>query len=356
MMTGYRLKIALAAFALMLTSVTYADSIYLIDGSKLVGTIERIADGKIVIVTQFAGRLEIDATKIARFDSDQTLHVELQSGDTLVGTVTSNNSNETIVNSKLGNIPIRSTDIALLWPKGEESPKVLALREDAKKKLEAARPKWTKVLEGGMSFTEGNTDTLEGHGRLDMKRKSSDEFLHLYLAGRYGEQNNARTTNEILGGIRYENNLSERRFWYTRLELEFDEFEDIDLRALAAFGGGYYWIKDADTDLQTSVGLGYRHEAYDGGRTENDAVIDLGLNYRQDIPTLGQFKQTITYSPDFQETDNYRFFLDTSLTLPLKNEQWNWKIGMRHSYNSRPQPGFDNLDSAYYTSIVLTLK
>jgi putative salt-induced outer membrane protein YdiY len=333
-----------------------ADVVTTSDGSRLVGTVEQIAGGKLVILTEIAGRLEIDASKVTGVSTDQSVNVAVNSGDRLVGPMDSSPDGSSIVRSKLGDISIPPSAITMLWPEGTESPEIAAIREEADAKIEAAKPEWSATLEAGASRTEGNTDTLEGHGRFDLKRKTKDDLLHFYLAGKYGEQDDKRTTNEYFGGIRYENSITERWYWYARTELEFDEFEGIDLRATAAAGAGYYWLKKPEHELKTSLGLGYRHESYDNERTDDDAVLDLGLDYRLDLTPWAQFTHSTVYSPDFLEFDDYRLKFDTALLIPFKDERLAWKLGMRNEYNSRPQSGFDRLDSTYYTSIVLSLR
>jgi len=354
-----RLKLNAMGVGLALLAATpaMADVITTSDGSRIVGTVERVSDGKLVILTNIAGRLEIDSSQITGISTDGAVHVAVSSGDTLVGPIEASPDGDTsVVRSTLGDIPIPSSSITQLWPKGAENPQIVAIREEARAEIQAAKPKWSATLEGGASRTEGNTDTLEGHGRFDVKRVTTDDLLHLYLAGNYNEQNDRRTTNEYFGGIRYENSITDRWYWYARTELEYDEFERIDLRATAAAGAGYYWLKKPEHELKTGVGVGYRHEAYNGGRTEDSAVIDLGLDYRLDLAPWVQFTHSTVYSPDFLEFNDYRLKLDTALLMPFKDDRWAWKVGMRNDYNSRPQRGLDRLDNTYYTSIVLTLK
>ena len=334
-----------------------ADIVTTSDGSRLVGTVESISEGKLVIQTGIAGRLEIDASKVTGISTDGPVNVAFSSGDTLVGPImASAQTGESIVQSKLGDIPISPSDITLVWPEGQEHPQIAAIREQAEVEIEASKPQWSVTLEGGASYTEGNIDELVGHGRFDVKRTTKDDLLNLYLAGKYAEQEKKRTTNEYSGGMRYENSLTERWFWYARTELEYDEFEGIDLRATAAAGGGYYWLKRPDHELKTGLGVGYRHESYANGRTEDAAVLDLGLDYRLDVTPWAQFTHSTAYCPDFLEFNDYRLKFDTALLVPFKDERWAWKIGMRNEYNSRPQRGFDRLDNTYYTSIVLSLK
>lgn len=356
MRSSHLYMIAVATVLLTVAKAT-ADVVMTSDGSRIVGKIERLADGKLAILTEIAGRLEIDASKITGITTDQAVSVAVVSGDTLVGTMEASPEGDAmLIHSALGDIPIEASKMTLLWPEGAESPEVVAVREKADAELEAAKPKWSAKLEGGIVRKEGNTDTLKGHGRFDLKRTTTEDLLHFYLAGRYSEENDVRSTNEYFGGVRYEDSLTERRFWYARTEFEFDEFEDIDLRATAAAGVGYYWLRQPEHELKTNLGLGYRHESYTDDRTEDEAVLDLGLDYRVDVVPWLQFTQSTVYTPDIEDLDDYRMKFDTAFLIPFKDERWAWKVGMRNDYNSRPQPGLDRLDNLYYTSIVLSIE
>ncbi len=356
-MRKFRLQVLSVGIVFLPVVTLLADVVTTSDGTRLVGTVEQISGGKLVIQTEIAGRLEIDASKITGISTDKPVNVAVSSGDKLVGAIDSSPAGDTsVVRSALGDIPISPDTVTMLWPEGTESPEIVAIRKKADEEIAAAKPKWTVALEAGASATDGNTDTLEGHGRFDAKRKTKDDLLHFYLAGKYADDNDRRTANEYFGGIRYENKITDRWYWYARTELEFDEFEGIDLRATVATGAGYYWLKKPEHELKTSAGVGYRHESYDTGRSSDDAVLDLGLDYRVDLTPWAQFTHSTVYSPDFLEFEDYRLKLDTALVFPFKDDRWAWKLGMRNDYNSRPQPGFDRLDNLYYTSIVLSLK
>jgi putative salt-induced outer membrane protein YdiY len=339
------------------TTGARADVIFTTDGSRIVGTVERIANGKVVIQTEIAGRLEIDASLLSGITTDAPVNVAVATGDVLVGPVeTADGAAQATVHSALADVAVKPQDITGLWPKDAEHPAIVAAREQADARIAALTPKWTAKLEGGVTRTEGNTDTLQARGRFDVKRKTPSDLLNFYLEGNYYEQNDARSTNEYFGGIRYEASISERWYWYARTELEFDEFENIDLRATAAAGAGRYWLKQEDHELKTSLGAGYRHESYDNGESDDAFVLDLGLDYRYDLAPWLQFTHATVYSPDVEDFDDYRLKLDTALVFPLKDDRLAWKLGMRNEYNSRPQSGLDRLDNTYYTSIVWTLK
>lgn len=327
-----------------------ADVVHIVDGSRIIGTIGRLQGGKLAIDTKFAGIIHIELSRIESLESDNPLNIALESGDRLVGNVSRTAERSYVVNTAQGPVPLRFETLTGVWPVGEKSPEAL----EAERVQEAL---WTGSVEAGVRREEGNKDTLNVRGGFELLRKTDEDQLLFYVAAKMSEQNGARSTNEYRGGIHYENNASERWFWYTRIDLEFDEFENLDLRSEAAAGGGYYWLKKPDHELKTRAGAGYRHESFDNGVSSDQSYLDLGLDYRIDLCAWAQLKQTTTYSPSFEEYNDYRLVFDTAMFFPLAGgDVWKLKLGVRNEYDSMPQPGIDRLDNTYYANIVYTFK
>ncbi|MEK6675274.1 MAG: DUF481 domain-containing protein [Planctomycetota bacterium] len=338
-----------------------ADVVQLNDGSRLVGTIEQVADGKLWLVTDFAGKLEIEIGKIKSFGSEGKMNVALKSGDRLVGKVTqSPDGTKSAVDSVIGSAGVTSDQISAVWPEGKSSPEQVA----AEKAIEAAKPKWTATLEGGIVATEGNTDTLTGRARGELIRKSQTDLFKLYASADYSEQNDVRNRSEYIAGGRYESSFPTQKqpwggpyFWYARTEFEYDEFENLDLRATMAAGIGHYWLQKEHHEFTTRGGAGYRHQAYMDGTSTDDPILDTGFDYRYDIREWASFTHSTVFSPSLEDFSEYRLTLDTALAFPIgKSERWKYKMGVRNDYNSDPQPGRDRLDNTYYANILLEFK
>ena len=109
-------------------------------------------------------------------------------------------------------------------------------------------------------------------------------------------------------------------------------------------------------EFKNRAGIGYRHESYANGDTSDEAVLDLGLDYRLDIAPWVQFTNSTTYNPDFEEFDDYRLDCDTAWLFPLKSNIFKLNAGMPNEYNSRPQRGLGRLDNTYYANLLLELK
>ncbi|HRX86814.1 MAG TPA: DUF481 domain-containing protein [Phycisphaerae bacterium] len=348
-----RTLLPLLVVPLLLCSVTHADVVTLTDGSRLVGTIERMTDGKLMLTTEFAGKLEIDTAKVVSMGTEEPVNVALSSGDRLVGPMTAGEDQRSVVKTAVGELDIDMASVDAIWPKGADSPEAVA----AQKEIDAKVGKWSFQAEAGVTDREGNTERFDAMGRLLLQNKSSEHLLQFYLNGQYGEQNKIRNVAEVIGGIMYEHNISDRFYWYVRNEAEYDEFENIDLRYTLTTGPGYYWIKKDNHELKTWAGVGLLHESYRDGDSRSDAQAEVGVSYLVDLTEWLRFTHSTIWYPTFNSLRDYRLTSDTAFLMPLgTSEIWKFKIGAAYEYDPIPQPGRERLDETYYANILLDLK
>ena len=343
----------------VIAGVALADTVQLGDGSRLVGKVLRLNESVLTLETGFAGTLEIPADQIANLQTDEAVNVQMSSGDRLIGPLTQQ-MDSSVVQTQMGAIPVKPTEITAIWGPDDQSPEEQA----AAAKVAALTPKWSLTGEFGASKQTGNTDRADVHGSIELKRKTEVDLLKLFVQGKYGEIDEDRDAAEIIGGAYYEYSFTPRWYAYGRNTYEYDEFEQLELRVVAAAGAGYYFIKKPEHEFKMRGGIGLRHESYleddEGNRadSETDVIGDLGLDYRIDIKPWLQFVQSATYTPSFERLDDYRLESDTGVLIPLgEGDKWKLKIGMRHDYDSQPASrDIERLDSLYYTNVQLNLE
>lgn len=350
-----------ALLAAALVCAAGADIVTLSDGSRLIGRVERLADGKLVLHTKFAGTIELDSTMITQIETDERVNVGMTSGDVLVGKVEwKPEVDRIVVQTEMGGIPILPEKIHAIWPEGEKNPELLALEQQMKKvesDILAKQPKWSATFEAGFVMQEGNTDSVDFRGKGELRRKSETDLLRFYVSGEYGENDDVRDAAEVIGGAYYEYSFTPRFLWFARGELEYDEFENLDLRATISTGPGFYWIREEWHELKTAVGPGFRHESFMDGSSASEAILDASLNYRLDIVPWLRFTDDLSYTPTFDEFRDYRLVNDSAITIPLGDQDmWKLKFGVLLEYDSLPQPGVERLDRTYYANLVLEIK
>jgi putative salt-induced outer membrane protein YdiY len=337
------------------------DVVTMTDGSRILGTVESMAGGKLILLTEFAGTLEIDATLVASIQVDRKVNVGMDTGDRLVGPIKWRSGlDRATVETEFGGVPVDVQRIDAIWPEGGKSPEMVAMEEqiaEAREEAEAAKGRWELTIEAGLNYEEGNSERFGARGRIEARRIWPRDLLKLFIAGDYAEEYKIRSTSEAMAGAYFEHMFTERVFGYARTEFEYDEFENLDLRASVGGGAGYYWIKKPEHELKTRAGLGYLHESFMDGYTRDSAEAELGLDYRLDVTPWMQFVHGMTYYPTFDGIDDYRLVSDSAFVIPLgKSDAWKLKLGALYEYKSQPPPDVDRLDQTYYANIVLELK
>jgi hypothetical protein len=60
--------------------------------------------------------------------------------------------------------------------------------------------------------------------------------------------------------------------------------------------------------------------------------------------------------PSFSDFANYHVTHESFYELPLADPAWKLRMGLSNDYNSKPNPGIKNLDTLYFTRLVLNWK
>jgi len=322
-----------------------ADEIHLADGSKIVGTVTRIVDGKINVKTDFAGDIVIDTAKVKGITTNDVANIQLDSGDKVVAKLQFDPATgaQSVQGDIVGNKPVEVKQVTSTWAKGEEDPAVVALRA-----------KWKVRVEAGINGQSGNSELLNANGGIVVKREAPADRLTLYLAGRYSKDNGERTANEVIGGALWEVDLTDRLFWYLKGELEHDEFESLDLRATVTTGLGYFLIREKDTELKVRGGIGYQHESFDDGSNDDQAIAEFGVDYRVDIAPCLSYVHSTTVYPSLEDISDLRIVMTNAVEIPLVSDKsWKLKMGVKHQYDAQPESGVDRLDTFYFGNIAV---
>lgn len=327
------------ALAMLLSCSLSADEVRLRDGSMVRGTVTLVKEGKLTVKTDFAGDLSIPLDKIGGISTDAEQTIVLKGGGTYKGRMQYVDGKQQVLQH---NQP-QDLDVATL---GE----VVPVPPPGTPPTPA---NWTGRAELGLNGSSGNSDRINASAGVTATRTDVVDRLTLYLRGQYEESNGERSKNEVIGGVRYERDLSPRLFAYTRLELEYDEFENLDFRSTLAGGLGYFLIRNPRQDLKIRGGVAYQHEEFGDGSSDDKPLAEVGYDYRLDVKQWLRFNSTLTYFVDPTNVDDWRATAENSADLPLGTpSKWKLRLGVRNELDSDPLPDIESLDTTYYLSLV----
>jgi putative salt-induced outer membrane protein YdiY len=351
-----KLARVMCLFALLLAvlpGVAIADELLLNDGSKLVGTIEKLDGGKVLIKTAFAGDLVIDAAKVKGITSAGKVNVQLESGDRVVGQLTydATAGTQTVTGDVVGNNkPVKLAQVQRAWRSGTEDPAVIAQRAEAAK----FNPAWKIRIEAGLNGQSGNTEKVNFNGAFEARRDTPIDRLLLHGLAHYSRENGVKSKQEFIGGARYEYDVKDLMFTYGAIQLENDEFENLDFRSTLTGGVGLFLIKKEGTELKVRAGLGYEHETFTTGVTTDEGVSEFGLNLNHDFSKWLRYKHETVVHPSFERIESVRATMVNAVEVPIgTDEMWKIKTGFRNQYDAAAQMGVEKLDTYYFLNLVV---
>jgi len=175
----------------------------------------------------------------------------------------------------------------------------------------------------------------------------------MYSQFKRARNNSNDTAKEIIAGVDYEAFFAKRSSWYTRIELEYDKIERLDLRTTVSLGYGYYFIQKKNQSLRGRIGLQYRNEAYSNGTVESLPGLELALKHSKKFKSL-ELKNELIFTPAFEDVNNYRLIHESSLTMPLKASNWSIQMGIKNEYNSMTIDDVKELDTNYFARLLYT--
>lgn len=323
-----------------------ADVVMLENGSRLVGTVEGIAPGKVLLATDFAGTLTLDAARIVHIRTETPVNIAFTDGRRVSGTLAAEETGA-VVRTAEGSLPIADMkDVKAVWAEGQPDPTLPG----------QVRRTWRHELAVDLGGKSGSTRTFRAGGAVKSVLTGPDDRLTLYGRAVEAEENHSTTEEEYIGGGDYEHSFWKRHLWYARFEAEADDIEGIDLRTTTAGGYGYYFIKEDTQSLRGRLGLQYRHEKYDTSDTEDVLAPEIGASYEVALRSWLKLVSEITYAPAFDDPSNYRIDHTSALDIPLNGpKRWSLRLGITHTYNSIAPPGYENLDTVYLARLVLKL-
>jgi len=300
-------------------AATRGDEVFLKDGSRIVGAVQSVFEQKVVITTDFAGDLTSDMEKVAGIKTDEPVAVQLESGERAMGELNYDAATrqQQVTGELAGQQAVPLARVQRVWPAGAPDPAVAAAQAEA----ERQKGKWAVHMELGITGQTGNSEIVNVNGRGSLKRTTPQDRLTIYAQGRLSRENGNTTAREVLGGAKYEFDITDRLFAYGGFELENDEFENLDLRATVTGGLGYFIIREEKTELKFRAGLGLQHESFADGTNADEPIAELGIDFQHDVNEWLRFTHNTTLFPVLDDIGEFRAVMENAAELPLSSDK-----------------------------------
>jgi len=329
---------AIAAVVLIANSLAAADTVVFKNGDCVTGTVKALEAGRLTVETVHFGTVEVDFAEVASLTIDGQRAVTVRGGTRVVGTLRLEAGGQAAVSTEAGPWSLPAGDVLAIGPAEPAQPEPV---------------KWHGSFEIGVSGQTGNTETFRGNARLNLKRETPDLLITGYASGRYAEEDGETSENVQRAGARQESALGPASFWYSGIDLERDEFKDLELRTTANVGLGRTWWKEDGNYWKTRAGVGFTHESFRDGEDDIFPAAELVGDYGKKINSGLTFTDTVKLIPNLDEIKGWRGLNDAALAVDLsENGDWQLKLGILNEYDNDPPDDVERLDTFYYLNAV----
>lgn len=283
---------------LLLAAGAAADEVHLKNGNRLSGTIIGLSEGKLVLETDFAGRLSIDWSRVERIESESPIEVVLADGTSLKDTAAL----------------LDLTQVAAINPPVEPAVR------------------FSGRINVGFNKASGNTDTETAHADAELTARSTNHRVSTGAAFTRASKDNRKTEENMLGRLKHDYFLTPKLYFYTAGLAERDEFKDISFRGTLGPGLGYQFFEGELMNLAVEAGPSYVYTNFDSGTSEDSAAGRWAVRFdRFFFEKLFQYYFTNEGFASASDAGDVFMFTRTGLRFPIRygfslnaGFEWDW--------------------------------
>ncbi len=212
---------------------------------------------------------------------------------------------------------------------------------------------WSGTGQLGFSMTSGNSDTENLTAGLKLTRETgkwvSDVSLHLLRASSNDVDTAERFTINTKTGYKFDDN----DYIYYGTRYDNDNFSGFDYTISTSIGWGHKFFDSEESKLITEIGIGYKTEALDVDRSENNGAILSGkLDYMRQITETTKFENVLLLEAG---EDNTFVQNDAGFTFKV-SEKFGVKLAHQLRHNTDAPLGRDSTDTLVSANLVYDFK
>lgn len=324
-------SIATVALQIALATSATADTVTLLNGDQITGTVTTITGGNLLVTTEHLGALSIPAAQVTGITKDGKMRITTASGAELTGALSSVGGQQ-IITTQSGTQVVAISD---LTEAAEDY--ILAV---------APEPTWTTTADFGWTLSKGNSDTESRSFHLD-SIATRGKFEHRGFAYWDSDEAQEVTTRETVDAG-YDLRYYFRDKWYALGSIGYfkDELKEIDSRYTIGAGLGYQFFNHSIASLSTDLGVTMVFEDL-AGESESNPALRWGVDYFRWIrPELVEYfyGHEVLKILDSDRGEVYK--LNTGIRVHL-SERWHANARLDLVHESKPPLGNHRSDITY---------
>ena len=328
-----------------------ADRVLLENGDRLTGSIVKSDPETMSFTTEFLGEVQIKWGAIEAVTADQVLYVAAKGRQVLVGTVSTSGESLQVRTAESGLITVSRASVESLRSEAAQAAykaEIERLRDPSLLDL------WSGNVDGGLSLAQGNAEATNLSTALRTERKTTRDKISIYATSLFARDSTTgeskTTANAVRGGTQYDINLSDRLFSFGFIDLEFDEFQDLDLRNVLGGGLGWRVRNTKQTSFSLPFGGSFNQEFFSGNVTRRAAEVVLGEELSHQLFDGTSLSEKMVFYPNLSESGEFRIQFDTSISTEV-GKGFAWHVTFSDRFLSNPLPDLEKNDVLFATGV-----
>jgi putative salt-induced outer membrane protein YdiY len=346
------MKVVFAATLLLGACSLWADQVTLANGDRITGSLLRSDTKILVLKTENAGDLTLKWDSIAAISAAGPLYIGLSDGQTIVGSVATVNGRFNVTTQTAGVVATSKDSIQFIRNADEQAKVQAEIDHFRNPRLVDL---WVGNFDLGFAASRGNANTETLTMAANAARSTTRDKIAVYYTSIFSSSDfsggaTQTTANSKRGGVVYNLNLDGRAFIFGSVDLESDQFQDLDLRFTPAGGGGYHAIKTMATQLDLRAGAAANREFFSTGLNRTSAELLLGDDFVHKFSDVTHVEQKLDFFTNLSDTGAYRMNFDLSAVTAI--HKWlSWQVTISDRLLSNPVPGRKKNDTIYSTGL-----
>lgn len=337
------------------SAVLSADQVIMKNGDRLTGVIVKFEGKDLTLESQFAGTVTIPWEAVTSIKSDEALNVGLKDGQTVVGAVTTSDGRFAIATKDTGVVSAAKESVAFVRNQKEQTAYDQRIERYRNPRIVDL---WAGAVDLGFAQSTGNAITSTINSSANASRATSRDKITAQFTSLFARNNvsgrSLLTANTMRGGVGYSLDVSKKLFVYGSTDLEFDEFQQLDLRFVPAGGLGYHAVKSQNTALDFFAGGSLNREFFATGLRRSSAEALFGNELMRKIfGGITTVRQKLVIYPNMADHGEMRINFDLSQATAL-NKWLAWQVTLSNRYLSNPVPGRKTNDLLITTGLRVT--
>ncbi len=308
-----------------------ADQVTLKNGDRLTGAVVK-SDGKdLVFKSEYAGEVTIPWEAVSNLDSSSPVYMGLKGGQVLSGPLSLSTDKAQMTTEAAGMVSAPRGEIEYIRSSDEQKAYETTIERYRNPRLTDL---WTGFIDLGVAGARGNARTSAVNTAAVATRITPRDKIEVHFNSLYASNSTTGetlvTANAMRGGMKYDLNVNHAMFGFAAADLEYDEFQSLDLRFAPSGGLGYHvWRSDRGFfDVRGGVSMNREFFMEGVNRTSAEALLAQEALYRFTAKTL--LRQKLAFHPNLNQGGDYRANLDLSAETAL----WRW-LGWQFTVSDR---------------------